>query len=724
MSFIWSRICASRILACTGLVMLALAVGFLGSFSRGCLVTADVVMEHDNQFKLFHTDGVFGENEVLCNRIRLSRGTSRLWCVIPTSRLNTLRLDPGMCPGHVQIRGLRVRGDRTRSLSCDDAKDVSQIEASGRLGTDGFWFDSGKDAPFFRFAFSPPVNASWIFNPSRGLLPAAVFAALAFLVLACWSTLKKSADRIVRTLGNLLSFGIDCDSRFGRWLSVLVIVSVTVVVVAFMVAMLYFGTLHSTVGAESELCLWNNLAHQALRWGLGSGVIFTYYYRSIVEFFVNLAAVKVGLGGIPGAFTVYAGQVAVSYCLAALTFSLAKEERVIRFYPIRFCLFMFLSPVFYLYNLGHSCTYLLAAGAVFLFASGIVQGRWRTVLLCLLTAAGYLNDDLFLMVFVLPALCICFLEYAVGGRIEDAVAPVLSGVLLGFVLLRILIGWRWFAYPSITPRLVPMDQVGIFVKGMLKDLAFVLRFSGKVEHAGGFVGTLSVLMYLTFAVSSVLSAVFLLRRLAIRPMRSVAMFLAVLWLGLGFLMLTYCLVDSPTKVPHDPVPRYLYWGMNAFVGTMVFYATSRRSSPAGKVLVALVCLCVCLIGFREHVSIMRRNRDNRSDMNELVAYLEKNGLKSVYAEYWTANALAAASRGKVEGYVCHLHPPQAIPHLFFHHERSYHCPCQAVIVSGLSDPDRRIASAVARFGAPDKVVDVGLSKVMVYSRGICLEEVK
>lgn len=497
------------------------------------------------------------------------------------------------------------------------------------------------------------------------------------------------------------------------------------VMTAWLFAQLYLY--NEIASQESDFCIWTSLARQLLDFGLAPGDLVTYYNRSIVDLLVALLVVPVfGMGAVVTT-VLFALPYAVAFALAGGIVAVLGKGRNGRFDWVSFALFNLLAGALFHYNTGHALTFSLVVMVygVLSFAERLGR-RTSWVALVVVSFLGYVNDDFFMLMAVMPVAALNVVQFLFSRprRVNLLSIPVLVGTGLGAGALKILRAMKLIDYPSVDPSLYPLDRMMVMLLETIKAYASNFGVLNLMKRPLELSTALPFAVYGIVFALSVLAVLYALRRIVSRRLDSSCDLDVVILLAIGAVTAAYAFIASPTKPVGEMVPRYVYYGM---VLMLLLLARWWRSLlPTRRLRGALLVVILLFVGFAVHDNVFakRSNVHARDRYVKMVERLRAEGIRVAYAEWWTAKAFEAAAKGSLRVYPSITSPHAIAPMDMYCLRRVYGERCHAFIVplyrGGRYHYPADVAEASLRrqLGNPDKVLSDEWFDVFVYDKDI------
>ena len=497
---------------------------------------------------------------------------------------------------------------------------------------------------------------------------------------------------------------------------------VAIVMTAWLAAQLY---LYDDIASqESDVCIWVSLARQLLDFGLVRGDLLTYYNRSIVDLLEALPVVAIFGLSTQVALLTFAVPYAVAFAAAGHVVAWRREDGAWRFDTTLFLLFNLLAGSLFHYNTGHALTFACASIAYGVFSQeDRVRTRIKWVVLAVVSFLGYVNDDFFVLMSILPVVGLNLLQWLFCRRLNLLSVPMLIGAGAGAALLKVLRTLQVVDYPRLELSLYSFDKMFEMLLETIKAYASNFMVLGLTAMPLKPAVMLQLAAYGAIAGLSVLAVAYAAWRVLSSRLDSRYDLDIVLLLAFCAVTGVYVFVASPTKPVNEMVPRYVYYGMVLML--MLLVRWWRSILPTGRLRVLALTLSVVLIVFsvRTNVVDKRANAHARDRLVEVSERMRAEGIGIAYCEWWTAKALEAAAKGSIRVYPLAPTPHEFAPMDMYCLRRIYGEACHAVVL-----PNYRAHYPVAvaeatirnRIGAPSRELVSNGFKVLVYEKDLAL----
>ena len=503
------------------------------------------------------------------------------------------------------------------------------------------------------------------------------------------------------------------------WLSICVAMPVMTV---WLAAQLHIYDI--TWSQESDFCIWVSLAQQLLDFGLSPGELVTNYNRSIGDLLLALPEVVLFGLNTKVAFLSFALPYAVAFTLAGSLVAWRREGGKWRFDVFAFVLFNLLVGSLFQHNTGHPLTFTFAVMVYYVFSmEDRIGEKVKWIVLMGASFLGYLNDDFFVLMAILPVVGLNALQWLSGRRLNPLSIPVLLGAGMGLGMLKLLYALQLVAYPRLETSLYPFDKMCAMLVETVK--AYASNFA--LLDLLGIPLTASVALrlaaYGTVAGLSVLAVVYVARRVISSRSSPSHDLDVIILLAICAVTGAYALVASSTKPIDVMVPRYVYYGMVLMLFLLARWW--RMILPAKRMRVLAVALVVLAAGFLFKANIVGNWANIRAHhrFDEVAEMIRKEGLHVAYCEWWTAKAIEAASNGALRVYPLAPVPTQVEPAGCFYLRRVFGERCHAVVIPNYRahyPADVAEATIRSRIGSPDKELSTEWFKIFIYKKNIAL----
>lgn len=503
------------------------------------------------------------------------------------------------------------------------------------------------------------------------------------------------------------------------WVSICVAMAVMTV---WLAAQLYIYDI--TQSQESDFCIWVSLAQQLLDFGLSPGDLVTNHNRSIVD--LLLALPEVALLGLNTkvAFLSFAVPYAVAFTLAGSMAAWRREDGEWRFDVFVFALFNLLVGSLFLHNTGHALTFTFAVIVYNVFSmEDRIGEKMKWIVLTSASFLGYLNDDFFMLMAVLPVVGLCALQGLFGHRMNPLSIPVLLGVGMGRGMLKLLCMLQLVDYPRLEVSFYSFDKMCAMLVETVK--AYVSNFALLDLMAVPLTASvfLRLAAYGAVAGLSVLTVVCVARRVISSRLSPSHDLDVIILFAICAVTGAYALVASPTKPVDVMVPRYVYYGTVLML--LLLARWWRMILPAKRMRVIAASLVVLAAVFLFKANIVGNWANIRAHhrFDEVAEMMRKEGLHVAYCEWWTAKAIEAASNGALRVYPLAPVSTQVEPAGWFYLRRVFGESCHAVVIPNYRahyPADVAEATIRSRMGSPDKELSTEWFKVFVYKKNIAL----
>ena len=510
-------------------------------------------------------------------------------------------------------------------------------------------------------------------------------------------------------------------SRVKLWL----VMGAVIAVMAVWLSVRLF--LHDAIaGAESDICIWVSLSRQLLDFGLAPGELVTYYNRSIIDLIVTLPVVAVFGLSTKVAILSFAIPYAIAFAAVGYAVAWRRDGADEKFDPVAFLMFNLLVGALFQYNTGHALTFAFAAMAyVVLFRADRLTPKSRWLILTGVSFLGYVNDDFFMLMVVLPLVGLNAVQYLASRRLNLLSVPVLIGTGLGAVLLKAL---RWTGivdYSKLGLSAYPFDKMVEMITETIKAYASNFMLLDLLGQPLKLPVVLQIATYGIVAGLSVLAVICAMRRVIASRMDSKYDPDLVLLLALGAITSVYAFVASPTKPQNEMVPRYVYYGMILML--LLFVRWWRVLLPTRRLRIIAFLAILSAAGFSLWTNVLekRGNVHARDRLVEVAEKMHAEGIDVAYCEWWTAKTLEAAAKGMLRVYPVVPSPHAIVPMDFMYClRRIYGERCHAFVVPlcrAHYPGDVAEATVTRQLGRPDRMIETKCFKVFVYKKDIALK---
>ena len=462
---------------------------------------------------------------------------------------------------------------------------------------------------------------------------------------------------------------------------------------------------------DSDICCWMAIDRQIFDAFPNVGKIVMAHYRASLELLFAFPFMLMFGCTTFSAFLANAFLAAAAICVLALCMSLRRSDDGSRLVaaPLRMAAIALGGFAIYPVNCGHCPTYLFASLAWLLSVHRLGALRLRCAMLFILSFLGWMSDDMFAVVGIVPMAALGGYRWLMSRRVPVDAASVAIGAAFGRFFAKCLVWWGVWDHPVLHPSILP---VNMWHSAAAKAGATFLELFCHGD-AGGASKTLGLLMIVLAGGSLLYSTAMLVRK------RESATVLLPPLCGTIALTLSYSLLGTECAANSlEVVPRYLFWAGVCMVSCVAPLLHSRSLSV--RVAVTVFFLCFAANAFQVQFWSKRGNAGCRSDMKDLSAHLVSNGASRVCAEWWTAYALECAAgnalrvRPMPTGGTCEAGDRHLVCAGVFSE------PMQAVVIPLCTQLDATFAAnnVVARFGPADKVEDFKGFRIMYYRNGI------
>lgn len=528
-------------------------------------------------------------------------------------------------------------------------------------------------------------------------------------------------------INKLKCLAVDMPPRIKSWLCWAFVVCSVLALAFYFAAFMYFRTGNWLKSGDSELCLWYSMASDMIRTFPHCGVIRFNYCRGVVDLMLNVFAVLVGGVSIWKACWTYAFFNALTSVGIAILVSLRQEDGRVRFSVLRFAVACLFQASFYYFNVGHISSFLLAVLCMWSFVWEFKRKWIQHVMLVFCCLFGVLNDDMFCIVFACPIITLFLIRFLMGSSMDCRLLSVVAGTVLGFATVKCCLAANIIWQPHFTHALVNMNDLGQWFVDMSASYAKVFRLD---EGLGQELKAWSLFRFISSSGVIVLCVWFfvteLKRCVRLRFSKSVEVSSWAIFVVL-FLFVSYCFIDVKTKHLGVPVPRYVYFGTLALMALLVNGSFQSRVTKQFKCSVVLLAFLSLFISVNDDVVSRLGNTKSRKYLYATVNELLAAGVSTVYTDYWTAYALAVASKGKLSS-ACVIYgkKDRLVRHGLTMVDASYDAECYVYVrpkkqktARRVFSPEENLRGAINTFGQPSRTVQIDdVYEIMFYDKNL------